>query len=149
IRDDGQLELSLVAAEVPSPQADEVVVRVEASPINPSDQGLMFAVADMSTARQAGTPAAPRVTAQIPKERVKVVAGRVGQAVTPGNEGAGAVVETGSSPDAQALMGRTVALFGGSMYSQFRCVKASQCLALPDGTTPAEGASCFVNPLTA
>jgi NADPH2:quinone reductase len=80
---------------------------------------------------------------------MKVVAGRVGQSVAAGNEGAGVVVEAGPSPDAQALLGCTVALFGGSMYSQYRCVKASQCLALPDGTTPAEGASCFVNPLTA
>jgi len=149
VRDDGQLELSLVSVEVPSPQADEVVVRVEGSPINPSDQGLMFAVADMSTARQAGTSAAPRVTARIPSERMKVVASRVGKSLAAGNEGAGVVVEAGSSSDAQALLGRTVALFGGSMYSQYRCVKASQCLALPEGTTPAEGASCFVNPMTA
>src|SRR5262245_15180372 len=149
IRDDGQLELSLVAAEVPSPRADEVVVRVEASPINPSDQGLMFAGADMSTARQAGTSTAPRVTAQIPKERMNAVAGRVGHSVPVGNEGAGVVVEVGSSADAQALQGRIVALFGGAMYSQYRCVKASQCMALPAGTTPAEGASCFVNPMTA
>jgi NADPH:quinone reductase len=149
IRDDGQLELSLVAVEVPLPQADEVVVRVEASPINPSDQGLMFAVADLSTARQAGTSAAPRVTAQIPSERMKVVAGRLGHSMTVGNEGAGVVVEAGASPDAQALLRRTVALFGGAMYSQYRTVKASQCLALPDGITPADGASCFINPLTA
>src|SRR5262245_33976303 len=119
IRENGELELSLVAAEVPSPQADEVVVRVEASPINPSDQGLMFAGADMGTARQVGTSTAPRVTAQIPKERMNAVAARVGQSVTVGNEGAGVVVEAGSSGDAQALLGRTVALFGGAMYSQY------------------------------
>lgn len=87
IRDDGELELSLVAVEVPSPQADEVVVRVEASPINPSDLGLMVAVADMSTAQQIGTPAAPVVTARIPQERVSAVANRVGQSMTVGNEG--------------------------------------------------------------
>src|SRR6478672_1352520 len=149
IRDDGELELSLVAVDVPSPQADEVAVRVEASPINPSDLNLMLAVADMSTARQAGTSAAPVVTARIPKERMNVVAGRVGQSMTAGNEGAGVVVEAGSSVEAQALLGRTVALFGGAMYSQYRCIKTSQCMALPDGTTPAEGASSFVNPLTA
>jgi NADPH2:quinone reductase len=149
IRNDGELELSLVAAEVPSPQVDEVVVRVEASPINPSDLNLMLAAADMGTAQQGGTAAAPVVTARIPQERMNAVAGRVGRSMTPGNEGAGVVVDAGSSAEAQALQGRTVALLGGAMYSQYRCLKASQCVALPDGTTPAEGASCFVNPLTA
>ena len=95
VRDDVELELSLVAVGVRSPQADEVVVRVEASPINPSDLGLMVAVADMSTAKPVGTSAAPVVTARIPKERMNVVAGRVGQSMTVGNEGAGVVVEAG------------------------------------------------------
>ena len=149
IRDDGELELSLVAVEIPAPQADEVVVRVEATPINPSDLGLMLAVADMNAARQAGTSAAPVVTARIPKERMNAVAARIGQPISPGYEGAGVVVEAGAYVEAQALLGRTVALFGGAMYSQYRCVKASQCVALPDGTTSAEGAACFVNPLTA
>jgi NADPH:quinone reductase len=149
VRDNAELELSLVPVETPSPQADEVIVRVEASPINPSDQGLMFGPADMRTARQEGTSTAPRVVAQIPKERMNAAAGRVGQSLAVGNECAGVVVEAGSGAGAQALLGRTVALFGGSMYSQYHCIKASQCLALPEGTAPAEGASCFVNPLTA
>ena len=109
----------------------------------------MFGGADMSTARQEGTSTAPRVVAQIPRERMSAAAGRVGQSLAVGNEGAGVVVDAGPGADAQALLGRTVALFGGSMYSQYRCIKASQCLPLPDGTAPAEGASCFVNPLTA
>jgi NADPH2:quinone reductase len=122
---------------------------VEASPLNPSDQGLMFGPADLGTARAAGTPERPVVVARIPPERLPGVAGRLGQSMPIGNEGAGTVIEAGASPEAQALLGRTVALFGGAMYSQYRCVKASQCLALPAGTAPAEGASCFVNPLTA
>jgi NADPH2:quinone reductase len=149
IRDDGELELSLVVVEIPAPQADEVVVRVEASPINPSDLGLMLAVADMNTAQQAGTSAAPVVRARIPKERMNAVAARIGQPISPGYEGAGVVVEAGAYIEAQALLDRTVALFGEAMYSQYRCVKAYQCMALPEGTTPAEGAACFVNPLTA
>src|SRR5205814_6620117 len=80
---------------------------------------------------------------------MKTMAGRVGQSLPVGNEGAGVVVRTGSSDQARALMGKTVAILGGAMYGQFRCVKANQCLVLPEGTTPAEGASCFVNPLTA
>jgi NADPH2:quinone reductase len=80
---------------------------------------------------------------------MKALAGRVDQSLPVGNEGAGVVVQAGSSDQARALMGKTVAILGGAMYAQFRCIKASQCLVLPQGTTPAEGASCFVNPLTA
>ncbi len=77
------------------------------------------------------------------------MAGRVDQSMAVGNEGAGTVIEAGASPEAQALMGKTVALSGGAMYSQYRVAKASQCLVLPEGTTAVQGASCFVNPLTA
>jgi NADPH2:quinone reductase len=103
----------------------------------------------MSTARQSGTDARPVITAGIPEGLMKAMAARVGQSLPVGNEGAGTVVAAGASPGAQALLGRTVATFGGAMYSQFRCTKAAQCLPLPPGTTAAEGASCFVNPLTA
>jgi NADPH2:quinone reductase len=149
IKASGELELSLVRVPIPVPLPDEVVVRVEASPINPSDLGLLFGAADMSTATPSGTPEQPVLIARIPEDRMKVMAGRVGQSMPVGNEGAGVVVTAGSSVEAQALRGRTVAIFGGAMYSQYRCIKASQCLVLPDGITAAEGASCFVNPLTA
>ena len=149
IKASSELELSLVRVPMPIPLPDEVVVRVEASPINPSDQGLLFGAADMSTATPSGTPDQPVLTAQIPESRMKAMAGRVGQSLPVGNEGAGVVVTAGSSAEAQALRGRTVAIFGGAMYSQYRCIKASQCLLLPDEATAAEGASCFVNPLTA
>ncbi len=148
VRKNGELELSLVSVAVPVPNADEVVIRVEASPINPSDLGLLFGAADMSTARQSGTPANPVVIASIPEGRLSTMARRLDQSMPVGNEGAGVVVGAGSSAAAQALLGKTVATLGGAMYSQYRCVKADQCLALPQGTTPAEGASCFVNPLT-
>jgi len=149
VKASGELELSLASVPFPEPAPDEVVVRVEASPINPSDLGLMVAAADMSTARASGTPGRPVVTARIPQARMKGLAGRVGQSLPIGNEGAGVVVRCGDSPEARTLAGATVALFGGAMYSQYRCVKASQCLVLPPGTAPAAGASCFVNPLTA
>ncbi len=147
--ENGELELSLVSVATPRPQPDEVVVRIEASPINPSDQGLMFGAADLGTARATGTPANPVVIARIPESRMKSMVGRVDQSMPIGNEGAGVVVAAGPSERAQALLGKTVALFGGAMYSQYRCIKAEQCLVLPDDTRPAEGASCFVNPLTA
>ena len=149
VQSNGELMLSLAAVGTPAPQDDEVVVRVQATPINPSDIGLLFGPADMGTAVYSGTATHPVVTARIPSAAMKGMAGRMDQALPVGNEGAGVVVAAGASSEAQALLGKTVALLGGAMYAQFRCVKAAQCLPLDEGTTAAEGASCFVNPLTA
>jgi NADPH2:quinone reductase len=148
VKKDGTLELSLALVPVPAPGPDEVVVRVEAAPINPSDLGLLFGPADVTTAKVSGTPTEPVVTAAIPERLMRMVAGRIDQSLPAGNEGAGVVVEAGTSPEAQRLLGKTVAILGGAMYAQYRTMKAKQCLVLPPGTTPAEGASCFVNPLT-
>jgi NADPH2:quinone reductase len=149
VRDDGTLELSLARVATPEPGPDEIVVRIEASPLNPSDLGLLFGSADMTTARASGTAESPVVTATIPEKLMKSMAGRVNESMPVGNEGAGVVIRAGSSAGAQALLGKTVAVLGGAMYSQYRCVKVAQCLPLPPGTTPTEGASSFVNPLTA
>jgi len=149
IKDDGVLEISLLELPTPEPADDEVVVRVEASPLNPSDLGLLFGGADMTAAEASGTKDSPVITARLSPAVMKAMAGRVGQSLPVGNEGAGVVIEVGSSPAAQALLGKTVAILGGAMYAQYRVIKAAQCLVLPPGTTPAEGASCFVNPLTA
>ena len=149
VKSSGELELSLVRTVIPTPAPDEVVVRIEASPINPSDIGLLFGAADMSTAQASGSADHPVVTASIPERFLKSMAGRLDQSMPVGNEGAGVVVEAGVSGAAQALLGKTVAVIGGAMYAQYRCIKVDQCLLLPVGTSPAEGASCFVNPLTA
>jgi len=149
VKKNGELEISLVRIAVEEPKADEVVVRIEASPINPSDLGLLFGVADMNNAKVSGSPSSPVITAKIPENLMRTVAGRVDQSLPVGNEGAGIVVKAGSSKEAQALLGQTVAVLGGSMYSQFRTLKVIQCMLLPSGTKPSEGASCFVNPLTA
>jgi NADPH:quinone reductase-like Zn-dependent oxidoreductase len=149
IKKSGELEISLASVPVPEPGPDEVVVRVEASPINPSDLGLLVGAADMSTAKASGTKEAPVVTAKVPEAAMKAMAGRLDESMPVGNEGAGVVIKTGSSDAAKALMGKTVAMIGGAMYAQYRCLKVSECLPLPAGITPAEGASCFVNPLTA
>jgi NADPH:quinone reductase-like Zn-dependent oxidoreductase len=149
VRKEGILELTLTSVPIPEPKPDEVVVRIDASPINPSDLGLMLGGADLSTAQVSGPPDNPVVTASIPAAMMRGLAGRADQSLPVGNEGAGVVVDAGSSDQAQALIGKTVAILGGAMYAQFRCMRASQCLVLPPGTTPAEGASCFVNPLTA
>jgi NADPH2:quinone reductase len=145
---DGTLELSLVSVPTPQPAEDEVLVRVEASPINPSDLGLLLGGADMTLAKASGSAASPVVTAPVPPTMMPAMAARLGESLPAGNEGAGVVVGAGSSTGAQALLGKTVALFGGAMYAQYRSVKADQCLVLPPGTTAVEGAACFVNPLT-
>ena len=149
VKASGELELSLASVPIPEPGEDEVLVRVEASPINPSDLGLLLGAADMSTAKAGGTDARPVVTAQVPPAYMRAMAGRLDESMPVGNEGAGTVVKTGASPAAKALMGKTVAMIGGAMYAQYRCLKAADVLLLPPGATARDGASCFVNPLTA
>src|SRR6266576_3136133 len=149
IKKGGELEISLASVPTPEPGPDEVVVRVEATPINPSDLGLLVGAADMTTAKASGTKDASVITAKVPEAAMKAMAGRLDESMPVGNEGAGVVIKTGSSDAAKALMGKTVAMIGGAMYAQYRCLKVNECLPLPAGTTPAEGASCFVNPLTA
>jgi NADPH:quinone reductase len=147
---DGTLELSLQEVEVPAPGPDEVVVRVEASPVNPSDLGLLIpSVADMSAATVSGTPDRPVVTAPLRDGALAGLSVRVGASLPVGNEGAGTVVAAGSSAAAQALLGKTVGIAGGGMYAQYRTVNAAACLVLPEGATAKDGASSFVNPLTA
>ena len=148
VKREGELEVSLVSVETPRPEADQVVIRVEAAPINPSDLGLLFSAADLSTAKVSGTPDRPVLTARIPEGALKGLHGRFDASLPVGNEGAGAVVEAGSSAAAQALLGKTVSFLAGASYSQYRCVGVEQCLELPAGVTAAEGASAFVNPLT-
>lgn len=149
VKASGELELSLASVPVPVPAENDVLVRVEASPINPSDIGLLFGAADMASAVFSRNASGPVVTAPVSERGMKSMAGRLDQSLPVGNEGAGVVVAAGASPAAQALMGKTVAVLAGAMYAQYRCVPANQCLPLPAGATAAQGASAFVNPLTA
>ena len=149
IKGSGELELSLASVPIPIPADNEVLIRIEASPINPSDIGLLFGAADMSTATVSQGEHGPVVTARVPEKGMKAMAARLDMSMPVGNEGAGVVVAAGASDAAQKLMGKTVAALGGAMYAQYRCVPVEQCLPLPAGATPAEGASSFVNPLTA
>jgi NADPH2:quinone reductase len=149
VRSDQTVQLSLETVEVPEPGPTEVLVRVEATPINPSDLGLLLAGADVAAAAVSGPPDWPVVTAPLPAAAMRAMAGRVGVPMPVGNEGAGTVVAAGSSPAAQALLGKTVAAAGGAMYAQYRCVDVTLCLELPDGTRAVDGASSFVNPMTA
>lgn len=145
IKSSGELELSLAEVAIAPPAGDEVLVRVEASPLNPSDLGLLLGPADLSTLKSAGGV----TTAQVPERFLKAMAARIDESMPVGNEGAGVVVAAGPDPAAQALIGKTVALLGGAMYAQYRTAKAADVLVLPEGATAADGASCFVNPLTA
>lgn len=149
ITEDGVLRLSLDEVPVPEPGANEVLVRVEAAPINPSDLGVLFAFADLKTASAEGTTERPVLTAQVPKKLLPLVAARLGTSLPVGNEGAGIVVATGSDEGARALSGKTVSMVGGAMYAQYRLIPAAQVLELPEGTTPRDGAAWFVNPFTA
>jgi NADPH:quinone reductase-like Zn-dependent oxidoreductase len=149
IKKSGELEISLASVAIPELAENEVLVRVEATPINPSDLGLLVGAADMATAKASGTKDMPVITAKVPEASMRAMAGRLDESMPVGNEGAGVVIKTGASDGAKALMGKTVSMIGGAMYAQYRTMRAKDCLVLPAGTTAAEGASCFINPLTA
>jgi NADPH:quinone reductase len=149
VKKSGVLEVSLVSVPTPEPADDEIVIRVEATPIKPSDIALLLGPVDMNTAKQSGSAASPVLTANILERAIPALSARYDQSMPVGNEGAGTVVKAGASPAAQALMGKLVAVASGSMYSQYKLAKAGEALVLPSGTTPQQAASCFVNPLTA
>jgi NADPH2:quinone reductase len=144
---DGALELSLARVATPEPGPDEVLIRVEAAPINPSDLGLLVGGVDVSGATSSGAGEDTKTTLSVPPAFIRAMAARVGQSLPAGNEGAGVVI--GAGDNARGLLGKTVALFGGAMYSQYRVARAADLLVLPEGATAVEGAACFVNPLTA
>src|SRR5204863_4289548 len=149
IKKSGELELSLAEVPIPEPGEDQVLVKVEATPINPSDLGLLVGPADMSQAKVSGSGESIVVTAKVPPHTLPSLAARLDKPMPVGNEGAGTVVKAGASAAAQALKGKTVSMVGGAMYAQYRLLKATDCQPLPAGTSAAEGASWFVNPLTA
>lgn len=148
VKPEGVLELYLADLPMPTPKDHEVVVKVQATPINPSDLGLMVGAADVTSARAIDRAGLPGIAMNVPEAGMRFMAGRIGQALPIGNEGCGVVVAAGASPEAQGLMGKTVALIGGEIYAQYRCLAAQMCMPLPEGTAPEDGASCFVNPLT-
>jgi NADPH:quinone reductase len=148
VKPEGVMELYLAALPMPRPKDHEVLVKVLATPINPSDLGLMVGAADVSSARAITRDGLPGAAMDVPEAGMRFMASRVGQAMPIGNEGCGVVVAAGASEAAQALMGKTVALIGGEIYAEYRCLAAMACMPLPEGTAPEDGASCFVNPLT-
>lgn len=149
VRQDGTVTLAMGEAEIASPGSDEVVIRIEAAPINPSDLGMLFAMGNTSAASAVESSDFPAVSAPISSGALAAQSGRLGTAMPVGNEGAGVVVAAGDSPAAQALLGKVVGFLSGNAYAQYRTVNVAQCLAMPDGTDPADAAAAFVNPLTA
>ena len=146
---EGELRLELKEQPMPIPGENEVLIRIEATPINPSDHGVMFGWASMASASSSGSGAGTVLSAPVSEQGMAVMKARIGQSLAVGNEGAGTVVATGTSELAKSLDGKVVAAMGGGMYGQYRCVDASVCLPLLDGHTAKDGASSFVNPLTA
>jgi NADPH:quinone reductase len=147
IGSDGQLELRLVRQPIGTLAPNAVLVRLLAAPLNPSDLGMLLGPTDPATLKRVNTPTGPVVKGTVPPARLASVAARLDRPMAVGNEAAGIVVAAGL--DATKWIGRKVAMFGGEMYAQYRVIEADQCLLLPDAATPAQGASAFVNPLTA
>jgi NADPH:quinone reductase len=148
VTEQGTVELSLTDVDLPALSPGQVLLQVEAAPINPSDLGLLLAGADMDSAGISGTPDRPVLIAPLPEGAIRALTARVGVSLPVGNEGAGTVVAAGDSPAAQGLVGRTVSVAAGGMYTQYRTCEASLCLTLPEDTPARVGASAFVNPLT-
>ena len=149
VKSSGELELSIKDSKVAPPGTNEVLLKVEASPINPSDLGLLLGYSDISKAKYSGTESNPRVTAPINPKLMPTLAARIDKSISVGNEGAGLVIAAGESDEAQALIGKTVAGLGAPMYSQYRTLKVHQCLEMHRGVSSKQAAACFVNPLTA
>jgi NADPH:quinone reductase-like Zn-dependent oxidoreductase len=147
VRSTGRLELFFLREDLPDPGAGEIVLQVEAAPINPSDIMLLFGPADWSALRSQGEGFDRVVSAPIPADQLAGVKGRHDLPLAVGNEGAGLVIAAG--PGAEHLLGKRVAAFVGGLYAQYRLLPAQDVLVLPDEVPARAGASAFVNPLTA
>lgn len=147
VREDAVLELSIESIDLPPCEDDEVLIQVEASPLNPSDQAVMFAFADLSTARQSGSDDAPILEADIPERAMHALKARINKAMPIGNEGSGTVIAAGRK--GEQLIGKTVATMAGGMYARHRKAKVSDCLPVPAGVSARQAASSVVNPMTA
>ena len=148
VTSDGNIEISIATVEKPIPSDNEVLIKVEAAPINPSDLGLLLSfAADLSTINISGSGDETVTSMKINPSLMNAMKPRLDQSMPVGNEGAGKI--EGAGENTKDLIGKVVGLAGGSMYSQYRCVPASSCLVMNEGTSSADAASSFVNPLTA
>ena len=148
VTSEGNIEISIASAEKPVPTDDEVLIEVQAAPINPSDLGLLLSfAADLETINVSGSGDETVTSMKIHPALMSAMKPRLDESMKVGNEGSGVIVDAGAN--VKDLIGKTVGLAGGAMYSQYRAVPAASCLVMNDGTTAAEAASSFVNPLTA
>jgi NADPH:quinone reductase-like Zn-dependent oxidoreductase len=147
IEDNGILSLTIETIEITDPADDEIIVRVEAAPINPSDLGLLTGPADIASLVETGSVDTPAIAFTVSPGRLSTVRGRLGQSIPVGNEGAGTVIAAGRN--VTALEGKRVGMVGGAMYADYRKIAAKDVVPLPDGASAADGASMFINPLTA
>jgi len=143
------LEIFLDSSDTPMPNSQEVVVKIEATPLNPSDLASIFGPADLNSVRASGSGDSAKITADIAPPLMKLVKTRIDSAMRTGSEGAGVVIAAGDSPQAQALLGKVVSMAPGQMHAQYRCVHFAQCMVMPAGISAKQAASSFVNPLTA
>ena len=148
INSDGLLTLSISSSEIPKPKDHEVLIKVEASPINPSDLGLLISfAADVTSLKVEGEGDDKKATMNVHPKLLRTMQARLDKSMQVGNEGAGVVIDAGK--DAKEMIGKTVGVAGGAMYSQYRCIPAQSCLVMHEGTSSKDAASSFVNPLTA
>lgn len=145
---DGNVEISIAKVDIPTPADDEVLIEIYAAPINPSDLALLTTFGgDVSNIKVSGSGDNTIASMSVHPAVMRSMKSRVGQSMPVGNEGAGVVVDAGIN--AKSLIGKTVGLAGGAMYSQYKCAPAVNCLVMDDGIAPSEAASSFVNPMTA
>jgi NADPH2:quinone reductase len=143
VTDEGKLEIAITESERPIPGDDEVLIQVEATPINPSDLGLLIGPGDINTLKAEDS----KIIMDVPKAIMGAMEPRLNKPMPVGNEGSGVVIEAGAN--AQELLGKVVSVVGGGMYTQYRCLPAASCMVMNEGTEPRDCASSFVNPLTA
>lgn len=148
VTSDGNVEISIAKVDIPTPADDEVLIEIYAAPINPSDLALLTTFGgDVSNIKVSGSGDNTVASMSVHPAVMRSMKSRVGQSMPVGNEGAGVVVDAGIN--AKSLIGKTVGLAGGAMYSQYKCAPAVNCLVMDDGIAPSEAASSFVNPMTA
>ena len=145
---EGYMEISIIETQIPKPKGNEVLIKIEAAPINPSDLGrLLSYAADLSDISTMEGSQPTQIKIKLKEKLMSPLKPRLDQSLSLGNEGAGVVVDAGS--EAKEMIGKTVGLAGGGMYCQYRCMPANNCLLMDDQTSPEEAASSFVNPMTA
>lgn len=140
---DGTLTLQLNDKTWEAPKAGQVLIKVEATPINPSDLGLLFASADTDNAVY--TPG--KIVAKMPDNATRAMKARHGIPMPAGNEAAGIVVAAGEG--AEHLLGKRIACVPGTAYATYALADTQMAFAVDDSVTAEQAASSFVNPMTA